>query len=49
MAPLWQDLLAIRRSAPLVHNVTNFVVMNTTANALLAIGASKLRATMGRA
>src|SRR5690606_9351122 len=26
--------------APLVHNITNFVVMNSTANALLAVGAS---------
>ena len=26
--------------APLVHNITNLVVTNTTANALLAIGAS---------
>ncbi len=30
----------LRARAPLVHNITNFVVMNTTANALLAIGAS---------
>ena len=30
----------IRRTAPLVHNITNYVVMNTTANALLALGAS---------
>lgn len=30
----------LRAAAPLVHNITNFVVMNTTANALLAIGAS---------
>ena len=30
----------VRATAPLVHNITNFVVMNTTANALLAIGAS---------
>lgn len=34
------DLQLIRRSAPLIHNITNFVVMNNTANALLAIGAS---------
>ncbi len=33
-------LTAVREQAPLIHNITNFVVMNTTANALLAIGAS---------
>lgn len=31
---------AVRRDTPLVHNITNFVVMNNSANALLAIGAS---------
>lgn len=35
------DALArLRREAPLVHNITNQVVANVTANALLAIGAS---------
>ena len=35
------DALArLRARGPLVHNITNYVVMNTTANALLAIGAS---------
>lgn len=33
-------LQELRRVAPLVHNITNFVAMNSTANALLAIGAS---------
>lgn len=33
-------LAEIRRRRPLVHNVTNLVVTNTTANALLALGAS---------
>jgi hydroxyethylthiazole kinase len=33
-------LAAIRARAPLVHNITNLVVTNSTANALLAIGAS---------
>ncbi len=33
-------LAAVRSSRPLVHNITNFVVMNNTANALLAVGAS---------
>lgn len=32
---VWADVLAIREQAPLVHNITNYVVMNTTANALL--------------
>lgn len=31
---------AIRKQRPLIHVVTNFVVMNQTANALLALGAS---------
>jgi hydroxyethylthiazole kinase len=34
----------IRQRTPLIHNVTNFVVMNDTANALLAIGASPVMA-----
>lgn len=34
----------IREFRPLVHNITNYVVMNTTANALLAIGASPVMA-----
>lgn len=38
------DLRAVRERAPLVHNVTNFVVMQQTANALLAIGASPIMA-----
>jgi len=38
------DLRTVRERAPLVHNVTNFVVMQQTANALLAIGASPLMA-----
>lgn len=37
---LWTVAAAVREQAPLVHNITNFVVMNNTANALLAIGAS---------
>ncbi|MCP4670801.1 MAG: hydroxyethylthiazole kinase, partial [Desulfobacula sp.] len=38
------DLEKIRKHSPLVHNITNYVVMNTTANALLAIGASPVMA-----
>ncbi|QMW07061.1 hydroxyethylthiazole kinase [Spirosoma foliorum] len=37
---IWTDVERIRTQAPLIHNITNFVVMNNTANALLAIGAS---------
>src|SRR5687767_8266347 len=29
----------IRERQPLVHNITNYVVMNETANAILALGA----------
>lgn len=38
------DIAAIRNTRPLIHSITNFVVMNTTANALLAIGASPIMA-----
>jgi hydroxyethylthiazole kinase len=41
---LWQEIQKIRAEAPLVHNITNYVVMNITANALLAIGASPVMA-----
>ena len=34
----------VRAERPLVHNITNYVVMNQTANALLAIGASPVMA-----
>jgi hydroxyethylthiazole kinase len=37
---VWDDVLAIRQANPLVVNITNTVVTNTTANALLALGAS---------
>jgi hydroxyethylthiazole kinase len=40
----WNDLQLIRSRGPLVHNITNYVVMNSTANALLAIGASPVMA-----
>jgi hydroxyethylthiazole kinase len=33
------DLRAIRQDKPLVHQITNYVVMNETANATLALGA----------
>ncbi|MBV5319053.1 MAG: hydroxyethylthiazole kinase [Desulfobulbaceae bacterium] len=35
-----ENLLKIRQNKPLIHNITNFVVMNYTANVLLACGAS---------
>ena len=38
------DLHRVRQQGPLVHNITNYVVMNTTANALLSIGASPVMA-----
>jgi hydroxyethylthiazole kinase len=41
---IWGDVVAIREKAPLVHNITNYVVMNNTANALLALGASPVMA-----
>lgn len=41
---IWQDVQTIRKKLPLIHNITNYVVMNTTANALLAMGASPVMA-----
>jgi len=37
-------LTRIREEKPLVHNITNYVVMNFTANTLLAMGASPVMA-----
>lgn len=37
-----QDCVSISEQSPLVLNITNYVAMNFTANALLAIGASPL-------
>ncbi|MFA0412910.1 hydroxyethylthiazole kinase [Vibrio renipiscarius] len=39
-----QALSTLRQQKPLVLNITNYVVMNNTANALLAIGASPIMA-----
>jgi hydroxyethylthiazole kinase len=39
-----ESLRWVRERKPLVHNITNFVVMNYTANALLACGASPVMA-----
>ena len=41
---IWQYILAVREKSPLVQNITNYVVMNNSANALLAIGASPIMA-----
>lgn len=38
------DIAAIRRLHPLIHNITNYVVMDLCANVLLAIGASPIMA-----
>ena len=40
----WGSMQNIRRTAPVVHSITNYVVMNNTANALLALGASPVMA-----
>jgi hydroxyethylthiazole kinase len=37
---VWSDIQTIKKNFPLVHNITNYVVMEQTANSLLAIGAS---------
>lgn len=39
-----KDLNKIRQKKPLVHSITNYVVMNSTANALLSLGASPVMA-----
>jgi len=39
-----ENLIKIRQNKPLIHNITNFVVMNFTANVLLASGASPVMA-----
>ncbi len=41
---LWHDVLAVRERTPLVHSITNFVVMNYNANVLLALGAAPVMA-----
>ncbi|WP_058104230.1 hydroxyethylthiazole kinase [Maribacter dokdonensis] len=44
MSSISEILQEIRSKSPLVHNITNYVVMNNTANALLAVGASPVMA-----
>jgi hydroxyethylthiazole kinase len=41
---LWADVLALRAQRPLVHSITNLVVMNFNANVLLAVGAAPVMA-----
>lgn len=41
-AAIYRQLQQLRETVPLVQNITNFVVMNNTANALLAVGASPI-------
>ena len=41
---IWSDIAAVRERSPLVHCITNFVVMNFNANVLLAAGASPVMA-----
>jgi hydroxyethylthiazole kinase len=43
-ADLWADIEAVRQQRPLVHSITNFVVMSLNANVLLAAGASPVMA-----
>lgn len=41
---IWNNIQRIRALSPLVHNITNYVVMNSSANILLAAGASPVMA-----
>ena len=41
---IWSDIQAIKKNSPLIHNVTNYVTMEQSANSLLAIGASPVMA-----
>ncbi len=41
---LWNDVVAVRETSPLVHSITNLVVMSYNANALLALGAAPVMA-----
>jgi hydroxyethylthiazole kinase len=44
VSDLWVDVMAVRERGPLVHCITNFVVINLNANVLLAAGASPVMA-----
>lgn len=41
---LWHDIAAVRAVSPLVHSITNLVVIQFNANVLLAVGASPVMA-----
>lgn len=41
---VWDNIDKVRGSGPVVHSITNYVVMNSTANALLSAGASPIMA-----
>jgi hydroxyethylthiazole kinase len=41
---IWDHIQKVKTISPLVHNITNYVVMNSSANALLAAGASPVMA-----
>jgi hydroxyethylthiazole kinase len=41
---VWSDVLTVRERSPLVHSITNLVVINFNANVLLAMGASPVMA-----
>ncbi len=41
---IWKNIRKVKDMSPLVHNITNYVVMNSSANALLAAGASPVMA-----
>jgi hydroxyethylthiazole kinase len=41
---VYEDLEKIRKKRPLIHHITNFVVMNDSANITLALGASPIMA-----
>jgi len=43
-AEIFASVRKIRERGPVVHNITNYVAMNNSANALLAIGASPVMA-----
>jgi hydroxyethylthiazole kinase len=41
---IWADIVAVRERVPLVYSITNLVVINFNANALLSVGASPVMA-----
>lgn len=43
-AAIWSDVESIRGRVPLIHSITNLVVMQGNANALLALGAAPVMA-----